>query len=262
MKDEKVVIVKAKAINPRDKKNKDQDKTRENQRESFNMKDSTSPNSKITKIQDKNVNGNYGRIYIQEGQKKNLVYSEFDVPESSNRNKLRGDENNTKKYNKVNAPKTNPNKRAPNSVDKKSLRRKSIERGDKIKNIQITHIIDSAQDIDFNITDPLVVVTEENKKKYRGHLTKNNRNGKNGKVKVVCTCSCDNVKIRPKEKKKMEGKTQVVTHRENPHLKRVNVNSNNNNNKNKINNTYKGNSYTMTTRQKNSNKPLNRNERK
>ena len=70
MKDEKVVIVKAKGINPRDKKNKDQDKTRENQRESFNMNNSTSPNSKITKIQDKNVNGNYGRIYIQEGQKK------------------------------------------------------------------------------------------------------------------------------------------------------------------------------------------------
>ena len=97
-------------------------------------------------------------------KKKNLVYSEFDVPESSNRNKLRGEEKNTKKYNKVNAPKTNPNKRASNSVDKNSIRRKSIERGDKYKNIQITHIIDSAQVIDFNITDPLVIITEENKK--------------------------------------------------------------------------------------------------
>ena len=261
MKDEKVVIVKAKAINPRDKRNKDQDKTPENQRESFNMKDSTNPNSKITKIQDKNVNGNYGRIYIQEGQKKNLVYSEFDVPESSNKNRLRGEENNTKKYNKVNAPTTKSNKRASNSVDKKNIRRKSIERGDKIKNILITHIIDSTQDIDFNITDPLVAITEENKKKYRGNLTKTNRNGKNGKVKVVCTSSCDNVKIRPKEKKKNEGKIQVLTHRENPHLKRVNVNGNVNANKNK-NNKIKENSYTMISRQKNSNRPLNRNEKK
>lgn len=259
MKDEKVVIVKAKAINPRDKKNKDQDKTGETQKESFNMKDSTNQNSKITKIQDKNVNGNYGRIYIQEGQKKNLVYSEFDVPESSNKSKLRGDENNTKKYNKVNPPKTKSNKRAASSVDKNSLRRKSIERGDNYKNIQITHIIDSTQDIDFHITDPLVAVTEENKKKYRGNLTKNNRNGKDGKVKVVYTCSCDNVKIKPKEKKKNEGKIQVVTHRENPHLKRVNPNVNVNKNKN---NSIKGNTYTMSSRQKNTNKPLNRNERK
>ena len=259
MKDEKVVIVKAKAINPRDKKNKDQDKTLENQRESFNMKDSTRPNSKITKLQDKNVNGNYGRIYIQEGQKKNLVYSEFDVPASSNKNRLRGEENNTKKYNKINAQKTKLNKRSSNSVDKNGLRRKSIERGDNYKNIQVTHIIDSSQDIDFHITYPLIVVTEENKKKYRGNLTKNNRNGKNGKVKVICTCSCDNIKIKPKEKKKNEGKTQVVTHRENPHLKRVNVNVNSNKNKN---NNFKGNSYTMISRQKNSYKPLNRNERK
>lgn len=233
MKEEKVMIVKAKAVNPKNRK-------KEEQKESFNMKDNTNQNSNVRKLQDNNINGNYGRIYIQEGQKKNLVYQEYDVPSSSNTNVLRDKEKPSTKYTKLNPPKTASSTRYSNSLDKNAikknksgrdedkkasqLKRKSIDRGGNYKNIQVTHIIDSTFDIDFHITDPLVEVTEENKKKYRGHLNKSNRNGKDGKVRVTCTCSCDNVKIKPKEKKKNVGKVEVVTHRENPHLKRVNVN--------------------------------------
>ena len=252
MSEQPIIIVKAKAINPKDKNNRSSsNKSKDNIRESFNMKDSTNQNPKITKIQENNINGNYGRIYIQEGQNKNLVYSEFSVPDSSNTDILRGDHNkNTKVNNKMNNQyQNNANKRYPNSLDKNNvnrnrgrdykknssnLRRKSIDRGGNYKNIQVTHIIDSAQEIDFHITDPLVDVTEENKKKYRVKLNNYNRNGKNGKVKVVYTCSCDNVKIAPKKKKKNIGKTEVISHRENPQLKLIN--------NYKINNT--GKSYT------------------
>lgn len=262
MKEEKVMIVKAKAINPKNKKKGEQT-------ESFNIKDNTSQNSNVRKLQDNNINGNYGRIYIQEGQKKNLVYQEYDVPRSSNPNVLRDKEKPATKYTKLNPPKTSSNTRYSNSLDKNAaknyksdkkasqLKRKSIDRGGNYKNIQVTHIIDSSLNIDFHITDPLVEITEENKKKYRGHLNKSNRNGKDGKVRVTCTCSCDNVKIKPKEKKKNVGKVEVVTHRENPHLKRVNVN--------KVNTTNTksnpGNNYSIKGRTK-YNRTSNRNERK
>lgn len=262
MSEQPIVIVKAKAINPKDKNNRNSsNRGRDNIRESFNMKDPTNQNSKITKIQENNINGNYGRIYIQEGQKKNLVYSEFSVPESSNTNILRGDHNkNAKVYNKANKVnnqyQNNANKKYSNSLDKNNinrnrgrdykkdssnLRRKSIDRGGDYQNIQVTHIIDSAQEIDFNITDPLVIVTEEYKKKYRGNLNKFNRNGKDGKVKVTYTCSCDNIKIAPKKKKNNIGKTEVIPHRENPQLKVI---KNNN-----VNNT--GKSYSKMQAQRN-----------
>ena len=203
---EPIVIVKAKGINPKEK-------TRDNKNQ----------NSKMTEIQGKNINGNYGRIYVQEGGKKNLVYSEFDAPKTSNKIKLRGEENNSKTYTKINSNTMKKNKERQEGKNRSSqLRRKSIDRGGDYKNIQVTHIINSAMDIDFHIIDPLEVVTDEKKKAYRKFLNKSNRNGKNGKVKVTCSCSCDNIKIIPKEKKKDIVKTEVLSHRENPHLKRVN----------------------------------------
>ena len=263
MKEEKISIVKAKAINPKNKKN-------EEKKESFNMRDNTEKNSRIRKLQENNINGNYGRIYIQEGQKKNLVYQEYDVPRSSNTNILRDKDKPATKYNKLIPPKTASNSRYSNTLDKNSInknkagrnedkkashiKRKSIDRGGNYKNIQVTHIIDSTLDIDFHITDPLAVITEDNKNQYRMNLNKNNRNGKNGKVKVTYTCSCDNVKIKPKEKKKNVGKVEIVTHRENPQLKRVNVN--------KVNTkATPGNSYSIKSKRKYNNSSK-RNERK
>ena len=218
---EKIVIVKTNAINPKTK-----------------SKDSTNQKGN-------NINGNYGRIYVQDGGKKNLIYSEFDVPESSDKAKLRGEENNTKTYNKI-----NPNSRYIKNSDKTvinknkgrtegknktpQLRRKSIDRGGDYKNIKVTHIINTSKNIDFHIIEPLEKITEEKKKKFKTIINKSNLNGKNGKVIVICSCSCDNIKIKPKEKKEKVVKTQIISKRENPHLKRKDVNKTNNKGKNSM----------------------------
>ena len=93
--EERIHIIKNEATKPKINKAK-------KQTESFSMKNNTSQNSKINNFQNNNINGNYGRIFIQEGQKKNLVYSEYDVPITSNTNQsnqLR-DNKNAIKYNK------------------------------------------------------------------------------------------------------------------------------------------------------------------
>jgi hypothetical protein len=214
--EEKLQIIKKEATKPKSIKDKKQNE----------MKDNTNNN------QDNNDIGNYGRIFIQEGDKKNLVYSEYDVPNASNSNQLRDQSNtSTIKYNKIDVNKNTSNKINSKNIrgtkeEKKAsnIRRKSIGRGGKFNNVQVTYIINSGLDIDFHIIDPLVELTEESKKKYRGVLNKNNKNGKNGKVKVAYSCSCENVDIRPKEKKKNNGTVEVMPHRENPHLKRIDVN--------------------------------------
>ena len=120
------------------------------------------------------------------------------------------------------------------------LRRKSFDRGGDYNNIMITHIIySSREDIDFHIIDPLMITTEESRRKYKGSLDKNNRNGKNGNVKVDFRSSCDNIKIIPKTKKRNIGKTEVVPHRIQPQQ----------NNNYRINNY--NNSYSKMQREKN-----------
>ena len=48
------------------------------------------------------------------------------------------------------------------------------------------------------------------------------------KMEVAYMSSCDDIKIPPKEKKKNMGKIQVISHRENPNLKKANNNKKNN----------------------------------
>ena len=280
-------IVKAKSINPKNNSAQNNRNNRE-QRESFKM-GNISNNSKITKIQDKNINGNYGRIYIQDGQnnrggynpndsRTNNIYSKKYTQDNSNNSGLRSNRNqsqqnynynnnnkNTYAYSRTNNYNynynqnqnnnryNNNNNRYANSVDRNNmnkysqqrgndnksshLRRKSFERGD---NIMITHIIySSREDIDFHIIDPLMITTEESRRKYKGSLDKNNRNGKNGNVKVDFRSSCDNIKIIPKTKKRNIGKTEVVPHRIQPQQ----------NNNYRINNY--NNSYSKMQREKN-----------
>ena len=43
--------------------------------------------------------------------------------------------------------------------------------------------------------DPLVFMTEEYKRRYRGSIDKININGRDGKVKVKYRSSCDCIKI-------------------------------------------------------------------
>ena len=87
----------------------------------------------------------------------------------------------------------------------------------------------------------MIIVTEEYKQKIFGNLNKFSRNGKDRKVKVEYSCSYDNIKIALKKKTNNKGKTQVISHRENPQLKVI---KNNN-----INNT--GKSYTIMQAQRN-----------
>ena len=265
-------IVKAKSINP--KVNSSQNNANRNnreQRESFKM-GNMSNNSKVTKIQDKNINGNYGRIYIQDSQnnrggyipndsRTNNIYSKKYTQDNSNNSGLRSNRNQSQQnynYNNNNNKNTyaysrtnnynynynqnqnqnnnrynNNNNRYANSVDRNNmnkyrdqrgndnksshLRRKSFDRGGDYNNIMITHIIySSREDIDFHIIDPLMITTEESRRKYKGSLDKNNRNGKNGNVKVDFRSSCDNIKIIPKTKKRNIGKTEIVPHRIQP----------------------------------------------
>ena len=205
------------------------------------------------------------KIYIQEGQKKVLVYKEKEeIPHRGGDSTVLRDDN-TKKYNKVNANKNN-NSRYSNSLDRNAtnknakrkentnkethLKRKSVDRGGNYKNIKVTHIINSTLDIDFHIIDPLDVSTDESRKKLKVNINKNNRNGKNGKVKVAYMSSCDDIKIPLKEKKKNMGKIQVISHRENPNLKKTNKNKNNN-----------AGTSSVTSKQRYS-KQVNKNERK
>jgi hypothetical protein len=119
--EEKLQIIKKEATKPKSIKDKKQNE----------MKDNTNNN------QDNNDNGNYGRIFIQEGDKKNLVYSEYDVPNASNSNQLRDQSNtNTIKYNKIDVNKNTSNKINSKNIrgtkeEKKAsnIRRKSIGRG-------------------------------------------------------------------------------------------------------------------------------------
>ena len=259
MENEPITIIKKEPKTIKSKNNKN--KKGEEQKEFFDLK---GENSKVTKLQENNNNGNYSRIYIQEGQKKTLIYKEKeDVPHKTDLTTLRDD--NTKKYNKVNANKNN-NSRYSNSLDRNAinknakrkentnkethLKRKSVDRGGNYKNIKVTHIINSTLDIDFHIIDPLDVSTDESRKKLKVNINKNNRNGKNGKVKVAYMSSCDDIKIPPKEKKKNMGKIQVISHRENPNLKKTNKNKNNN-----------ASTSSMTSKQRYS-KQVNKNERK
>lgn len=273
-------IVKAKSIIPKNKQNQNYSNKYDNRRESFKMKDNNK-NSKVTKIQDKNINGNYGRIYIQDGQKmqsgypqNNIntinMYSKKYTQEPSNNNRLRGNQNsnlpNNNNYGNKNTyvnnkPKYNQNNnhtsRYSNSVDnninkyrdrergneKYNLRRKSFDRGENYNNIQITHIIyTSRDDVEFHIIDPLSITTEESRRKYKSKIDKGNRNGRRGDVKVTFRSSCDNIKIIPKEKKSNVGKIEIIPHRMQPK-------QNNNIRSNNI-----GNSYSMMSRQRNKNK--------
>jgi hypothetical protein len=219
-------------------------KNEEEKRESFKIKDPSNP--KVTKIQEKNINDNYGRIYIQEGQRNNPNYVKNPQAETKYRgyqnknppktyvytkiNNIPNNKYNNNNYSdRVDITKLNFNKDRDGPSKKNNLRRKSIDRGEK-NNVQITHIINSSMDIDFHITDPLAITTEESRRKYRGSIDKKNRNGKKGNVKVTYSSSCDKVKIIPKKKIKNPGTIEYVKHRENPHLKRIDNNIKNSNN--------------------------------
>ena len=243
-------------ITSKNENNNDTNNPQEEPKESISISDPENKTKKKITVQEENINGNYGRILIQESNKDSS---------SSHR-----DDKKDKKIQKkiiTNITTTTNNRRNPaRSIDKKSiennnninnnniqknkkynLRRKSIDRGGDYKNVQITHIIYSIDDsLNFHIIDPLMTSTDEGRKKYMKKIDKNNRNGRNGGVKVSYNSSCDKVKITPFDKKKLIGKTSVVTHRQN-NLKVIN----NKDKKNVKGNKEKDSTIKMSFRNKN-----------
>ena len=202
-------------------------------------------NKKKIEIQETNINGNYGRIIIQENNKESspsqregkIIIKKIITIDDNNKTKI-----NNRRYkndsidNKYTIKKDDNNKKNKKS----NLRRKSIDRGGDYKNVQVTHIIYSINDeLNFHIIDPLMISTDEGRQKLKKKIDKNNRNGRNGGVKVSYNCSCDKVKIAPSNKKNLIGKTQVVTHRQN-NLRVIN-NKNNENDKDSRYKNIKGN---------------------
>ena len=202
-------------------------------------------NKKKIEIQETNINGNYGRIIIQENNKESspsqreekIIIKKIITIDDNNKTKI----NNRRYKNNSIDNKYTIKKDDNNKKNKKSnLRRKSIDRGGDYKNVQVTHIIYSINDeLNFHIIDPLMISTDEGRQKLKKKIDKNNRNGRNDGVKVSYNCSCDKVKIAPSNKKNLIGKTQVVTHRQN-NLRVIN-NKNNDNDKDSRYKNIKGN---------------------
>ena len=208
---------------------KDGTNPKEEPKESISLSDPENKTKKKYTVQEENINGNYGRIIIQESNKdssssqrdpnlenkkinKKIITITTNINNTNNnrRNKVSSVDN---KYMVKNNENSDKNK---NKNKKYNLRRKSIDRGGDYNNIRVTHIIYSIDDkLNFHIIDPLMISTDEGRKKYMTKIDKNNRNGRNGGVKVRYTSSCDKVKIAPKDKQKLIGETHVVEHRKN-----------------------------------------------
>jgi len=202
-------------------------------KESFSLSDNDNKTKKVIKVQEENINGNYGRISIQESSSNRDGF----IPNlnlNSENNKISSvKQKETKKIIITkNNSQINDNKRKNYSISvdnkytkeknknpkNKNLRSKSIVRGGNYKNILVTHTIYTSSDIGFHIIDPLIVTTNETRKKFMIKIDEKNRNGRNGKVRVTTTCSCDKIKLKPKVKLKLIGETKVVAHRKNGSL--------------------------------------------
>ena len=197
-------------------------------KESFSLGDNDNKTKKVIKVQEENINGNYGRIYIQESSSNRDGFKSNSNLNSDN-NKSRPVQQketkktiitlNTNKNQTTNNKKKNYSISVDNKYEKKAneksknknLRSKSIVRGGDYKNILITHYIYSSSDIPFHIIDPLKETTDEIRRKYMIKINDKNRNGRNGKVRVTYNCSCDKIKARPKGNLNLKGVITNIT---------------------------------------------------
>lgn len=213
------------------------DNNEEEVKESLSLTETEIRTKKVIKIQEENINGNYGKIYIQESTSKRdaekynsnsdkekdkpIKEKEKKVIVISNATTNKNDNNKRKRVISVDNKYVRKNDEGKNMEKKYNLRKKSIGRGGDYKNILVTHIIYSTRDLNFHIIDPLMSYTEEMRKKHMNKIDNKNRNGRNGRVKVTYNSSCDNIRIRPKDKENLKGKTSVVSHR--PNSKKVKI---------------------------------------
>ena len=243
--------------------------TKEEIKESLSISEAEIKKKRIIKVQEDNINGNYGRIYIQESSS-NRDGNKFNTNSDKTKEKPVQQREVKKTIITINSNKKTDNNKRPkpisidnkyvkkkveeknNNIPKKyNLRRKSVGRGGDYKNILITHIIYSPEDLDFHIIDPLMIPTEQENKKYKTSIDDKNRNGKNGEVKVSYHYSCG--KIKPKEKSKLNGKTTVATRRYNASTVKVNNISKKENKERKEGKEGKDSIIKMNTRNKNDN---------
>ena len=210
---------------------------------SFNLSDNDNKTKKVIKVQEENINGNYGRIFVQESSSNRDGFkTNSNLNSEINKNRPVQQKETKKIIITQNNSQINNNKRKNYSISvdnkytkeknknpkNKNLRSKSIVRGGDYKNILVTHTIYASTDIDFHIIDPLMVTTNETRKKYMSKIDEKNRNGRNGKVRVTTTCSCDKIKLKPKDKLKLNGETKVVEHRKNGSVVKISVKNNDN----------------------------------
>lgn len=239
-------------------------------KESLSIRENENQTKKVIKIQEENINGNYGKIYIQESSSNrnrdnfnsnNDKPTDKKVPEreikkivitSSSTNKNEN-KNKGKRVISVDNRYTRKNDDEKNIGKKYNLRRKSIDRGGDYKNIQVTHIIYSNKALDFHIIDPLMIYTEEMRKKYMNKIDNKNRNGRNGKVKVTYNSSCENIRRKPKEKLNLNGSTIVVSHRPNKKTENIKIDIRKTNKERKEGKEGKDSIITMKVRNKNDN---------
>ena len=217
-------------------------------KESFSLSDNDNKTKKVIKVQEENINGNYGRILVQESSSiRDGFKSNSNLNSENDKNRPVQQKETKKTIITQNNSQINNNKRKNYTISvdnkyikeknknpkNKNLRSKSIVRGGDYKNILVTHTIYASTYIDFHIIDPLMVTTNETRKKYMIKVDEKNRNGRNGKVRVTTTCSCDKIKLKPKDKLKLNGEIKVVAHRKNGSLPKNIVINNENKRNNK-----------------------------
>ena len=220
-------------------------------KENLSYREADTRNKKIIKIQQDNLNGNYGKVYVKEspnryGERYNLSDKKSGAKpvQPKEIKKIYSNTNNNNNYNNN----INTKKRRIISVDNRyerkikedndkmkkcDIRKTSIERGGDYKNIRTTHIIYSTKKINFHIINPLMSCSDEMRKKYMHKVDARYKNGKNGKVKVSYNSSCDNIFLKTNKNVNLNGKVTVVSHRQNVRNK-TNINNNNININNNI----------------------------
>ena len=217
-------------------------------KENLRYREEDTRNKKIIKIQQDNLNGNYGKVYVKEspnryGERYNLSDKKSGAKpvQPKEIKKIYSNTNNNNYNNNINTKKRRiisvdnryerKIKEDNDKMKKYDLRKTSIERGGDYKNIRTTHIIYSTKKINFHIINPLMSCSDEMRKKYMHKVDARYKNGKNGKVKVSYNSSCDNIFLKTNKKVDLNGKVTVVSHRQNVRNK-TNINNNNNYNNN------------------------------
>jgi len=96
-----------------------------------------------------------------------------------------------------------------NTLKRESIKRKTINRGEEIKNVQITHIICSSKPTNFHMTEKL---SSNIKTSHSIQSSRNNKEILRNPGKSTFSSSCQNNNIKPDKGQNLKGKTTVYQH--------------------------------------------------